>query len=159
MRKIIFIILFIAGSIFSQNNSNSDYRMGLSIGNPTGFQVSLANIRQNFSFRLNAGSMLLTNSYGAEGSVYYKVYGKNSFQQHLGFHAGYSYRNKIYNDNFFGFYWGLSPSDREKTSSVYFGPVYQINWSHFFIQASAAFGTGNFKNPRLMTQFGYYFDL
>ena len=161
MKKLLIVFILLAANfLYSQTSTNSknNFRLGFIIGDPTTFMLAAGKDMNDYSFRISTGGWI-DETYTIQSELIYKLYKRDTFEQNIGLIAGYNRGKKLYERTFYNYYFHWNVDHPGKTNSFYLGPSYRINWSHFYIQASAVVGTGNFKYPRLLMQIGYYLDI
>ena len=156
-KRLLIFILLAANLVYSQNLvDKKKLRYGVVLGQPIQVLLAIGNDYKSYSYRVGAGGWF-NGAYGFQGEVFYKVHQRNSLKQNLGLICGYTHGTELYEKKFYNYYFRQTVDNPEEIESFYIGPAYKINWSHFFVQTSAAIGTENFKYPRLLLQLGYYF--
>jgi len=113
--------------------------LGVNIGIPSAFNVSLGNWFGPFGLRLSG--MSFEKAKGFQVNIEYKLSDNIDRRHGLAAVLGSS---KIISD-------GLAKEWN------YFGITYELNWSGFFFETGMSAGKGSFSSPQLLLQIGYMY--
>ena len=153
--KIVIVILILSFNIFPQDDIRNKFFIGIVAGNPINVIATAGVFLKDFGIRLSGG-VWLYKRYGIQADYSYILFQDNSFQHRISFFSAYSHNRKVPTNAFFYYVFHTEPEiDFEYVNSFYCGIAYNFIWKGVFIQAGPAWGTGNFKNARLIGQVGY----
>jgi len=157
MKKICltYLLILITGLSYPQEKDldQDNYRLGIVLGSPGPILLSFGQDFDKYSYRFGISEW--RDSYGTQAEFIYNIYRRETFEQHIEILAGFNYsENQVDIKYIF-----IESHHGGNVYSFYSGVGYRLNWTNIFIQGSIAAGTGNYAYPRLLLQFGYYFNL
>lgn len=123
------------------------FALGAAIGSPSAIAAIGGYYFGPLAVRVSGGYWS-KNWYGVQGDLSVNLSRIGTFSQNLSLVAGrFGIRSYDSNDS------------RLLKTQNYVGVAYDVNYTGFFMQLGAGFGNGDYKNPQLLTQFGYLFEL
>ncbi|MFH1051268.1 MAG: hypothetical protein V1779_10125 [bacterium] len=126
---------------------NLDYfEAGINLGTPGGVNLLVGKWFSPIGIKVSG--MNLGKIYGIQGNLMYKISDDYNTCHSLGLSTGVSHMELEKTD-----IWG--ETETEIYDWQYYGVVYNLNWSGFWLEAGLCGGTGDFTSPQLMAQIGF----